>query len=218
MRAQVDRMAAALSQAESYEMPAPQSDDFERAIDPSILRINTSCPIHMANLKVTIDEWLQHDFAGHYQLRGPEVEEGTKFIIKFKGTPELAGTKVQKANAMLRQDDGKWKRLKATTRNNIETNVYISTDKNRKMVKTEIVTKKLKDVFDKIHPDQRFHTNRQKGLVYRPWKPPLAMVLVKSDQVTLQWNNSQVDESIQKEAVAEAFREAQAGTAIQWSI
>ena len=217
-RAELDRMAAALSRAESYEIPAPQSDDFERNIDPSILRINTSHPINLANLKTTVDAWLQKDFAGQYLLRGPEVEEGTKFVVKFKGTPDLAGSKVQKANAILRQDDGKWQRLKATTRNNIETNVFISTDKNRKMVKTEIVTKKLKDIFEKIHPDQKFHSNRQKGLVYRPWKPAIAMVVIKPDNVTLQWNNSQVDESIQKEAVAEAFREAQEGTAIQWSI
>ena len=78
-------MSKVLALSESATPPPdPRAEEFDREPEYSLLRVNTDQLVHKSDLKKTIDEWLLPDFnQADFVLRGPEVEAGKFFSIKY---------------------------------------------------------------------------------------------------------------------------------------
>ena len=91
-------------------------------------------------------------------------------------------------------------------------------DKNRKMISTEILTKKLGALIAKNVVGQKVVPKRAEGKVWVGWTPVAWITVISNEEFKLQWNTKKADElALPKEQIEVALRGAGRETEeIEW--
>jgi len=196
--------------------------NFERVIDITILTVTTQAALAKDKVSEALTPWLDElqIASGGWKLTGPAL--GKRFSIQFAGNAGLAENRQNKAFELLRNSDRQWREFYATAPDGARTKIFIGRDKNQKMVKTEVGTKKLADIVKKLHPTLDTFAKRADGIISVNWQP-LIKLDVKAGKLpaTLNWNIKAADDlHIDRELIATEFRkfEAAKNQDVEWSV
>ena len=174
------------------------SDDFDRALNPTILTIGAE---DMATKKSVTDAaagWLDNDRIRispedpGYIIKGRDTDKS--FTVQFTGEVGLAAGKAITALDLLR-NDGNWLRLTARTPprkdlpDGVLTRLFINPDKNGSMRKVEIAIRDLTRLMLTELPDCRFSCNKKAGILYANNLPLAHIECISSEEITVKWHN-----------------------------
>ena len=155
--------------------------------------------------------------ADHWSLAGKEV--GKYHILQFKGSSGLAQTRARKFMALQRlPGDAGWRKLKGRDEHGQLQDIYVDGDKNRKMVSTEILTKKLGGLIAKHASGLKVVPKRAEGKIWIGWTPVAWITVVSREEFNIQWNIKKSEElALPKEQIEVALRGAGRETEeIEW--
>ena len=219
MREDLDKIKAQLLIAENASgiRDAIDNDNFDREIDPTIIKINSRKPVGHEFLKKAASDWLDPSFADLYKVQGETAELIKSITVQFKGIPVVAAKHVDRALRSLRRDDGSWTQLTAKDEAGESVNIYAGPDKSSKQVRTEIDSKKLHTIFQQLYPGTKFHLLRRDGVISVNFKK-LARVVPQPDKETIiEWDfDTASSVSIDKIVVSGDFRNISDGSKTDW--
>ncbi len=112
-----------------------------------------------------------------------------------------------------------WRKLSALDENGSAQPLFVDGDKNPKMVRTEVLTKRLAALLEK-HTKKKFFPKRKEGKVFIDYAPVARLQITAADAFIVEWNLSKVAElGLDKAAITEELRAAGPGEAdIQWGV
>ena len=193
--AEVDHLRRGLAIA-SAPVPPPilAAGDFDRDIDPCIVRIRTSEVVSKDSAFEGVQSLiagLRLDDPNSVQIEGKVV--GKSFALRFSGAPGLAGSRVRKFLGM-QKSDGEWQHYTAKTPSGAEARIFLDIDKNQKTTRTELIARKSCRTLKETYPAHSFFLKKADSTVCVNWVP-LLRVQVESPQVhKLEWNPQLVEE------------------------
>ena len=224
----VKKLQVGLAIAESVEPPliAPSFDaNYERDIDTTIIRLNTSVAVARAVVQDAIASTLSEAAAGeNWAFEGPEV--GQRFVVRFSGAGGLGAQRCAKFLQSLKKANNEYARFYvsvAGSSQNVE--MFMGADKSAKTIRTEVCTKKLKQAVEALHPTLagRTHANRRDGRVSVDWVP-LARITVPTKEATpvITWNHAVcalhgIETVAAKNKFLDLCENARNGAAIEWA-
>jgi hypothetical protein len=204
--------------------PAAESagNSFNRAIDPTILCINTEAPVSLQSALVGA-----HALCTRAGIQTSSVEVtcdagiglGKFFTYRFGGTDLRTGTlQANKARSCLKTGPKTFEDLFLKTPDNIDTKAYINPDRNPKMRRTRLFTKKLHDVIKEIQPNPKWFADQSSGEIKWGWTPVAVVVVESFSKVSLDWNQKAVARfDIPKAEIVAAFNDATEDAAnVEW--
>ena len=196
------------------------TDDFWRALDTCIIKLRAKEVISrdaalaavsevMAEMEIEPDKWV---------LEGKEL--GKLHIVRFTGTDGIGEQRARKFMQLQKTAKG-WRRLVAADDDECEVEVFVDGDKNRSMVRCEIITRRLGGIVAGRLPDKKIVAKRQEGKVFIEWIPLVRVLVVSEDVFTVEWNRKAVDDAglrvEQRNAIdAEIQAACVAGGDVQW--
>ena len=197
---------------------------FDRAPDPTILRINAGEMIaHGAVLeavrRLAREATLKYE---QWELAGPPDGISRNFTLRLSGADGLASRRARKILDLRRNPDGSWRdnpTVMSPLGRNIE--LYISPDKSPKQLRTEQGGRKLLKAFKAVHPNKSFHLDKRAGVVSVDWSPVAKVEpKIEVNQSTVHWIPGTIERAnIDKEQVLGAFNAESGNTAgLQWQI
>ena len=224
----IKKLQVGLAIAESVEPPAaaPSFDpNYERDIDTTIVRLNTSVAVARALAQEAIASALSEAAAGeNWKVEGPEV--GQRFVVRFSGAGALAAQRCAKFLQSLRKANNEFARFYvsvAGSSQNVE--IFLGADKSAKTIRTEMCTKKLKQAIEVLHPtlSGRTQANRRDGRVSIDWVP-LARISVPTKEAipVIVWNHAVcalhgIETVAAKNKFLDLCESARNGAAIEWA-
>ncbi len=146
--------------------PPPVLDnDFDRSIDPSVVRIRSVEPIRSVAALAALQEMLTSMSLADsdYTMEGKELSRA--FTLRFHGATGLATNRVRKLLGMQREN-GTWKELECSTTNNGKSRLYLDVDKNRKTLRGELISRKLAAILKAAHPDKDIFLKKAALTIY----------------------------------------------------
>jgi hypothetical protein len=175
------------SHDESTPTLVPRYNEFKRPLNTAILKL--SCPVDVpkANLKTTMVKVLQDSGIANsnYLIHGPDI--GRWFELVWETDQRSAVLRCSQiwSNQRNGKEFKQW-HLESTVAGQ-QTKVYINLDKNRAMVRMEVVTKKLHESMSASHPLLQLSMVRRLGII--KWGAKcLARVVCHSEENTkLSW-------------------------------
>ena len=191
--------------AESQEPVTKTSLAFDRVPDPTIIKTNckasvTRDAVSSVLAKVVSDAGLEPDC---FHVKGDAISRF--FTIQFKGTANIASVRTSQVLDSLKSDEG-WKRVLVPAPDQKSIQLYLGPDKSPKRVQTEIMSKKLFEVLDKLGVGD-LHLQRRTGQIYADWKPLAMVEVVSKEQCNLLWDADLREElKINKDDVLEKFK------------
>ena len=210
IRDQIKQLEEALAVAESGPTRMPVLvDGYARSLDASVVKLRCSEKISKMAAVEGIEEVLREMGAKPEWTAWESKDDiGKLHILRFTGIDGCAEKRTTKFLQLQRLPKG-WRKLSATTPDGEKKDLFISGDKNRKMVRTEIVTKKLATLLAERYPSAQIVGKRQEGRVYSGWLP-LARVRVDTEEQTdIEWCAQTADKlKVDRTAILEAIREA----------
>ena len=146
------------------------TDDFNRPVDCTILRVNLPEEVPKAELASALRPWLEEadcESTAKADVLGPD--SGKRITIHFKGMAGVAFNRLKKARSLLRLSGGTWRSFPAvpTTAGGSCSQIYIDVDKNPCQQKRERNGKQLRQALEKLYPikNKDFRLNRVDGLI-----------------------------------------------------
>ena len=139
--------------------------NFDRQIDSTVIVVRSNTLLSTVAVANAISPWLRDGGfePSSYVIEGGELSK--RRFIRFRGLPAIAQAAVATMLRRLRAPDGEWVHLEARGADNILYPIYIGPDKNGKQTRTEIESKKLRDLLKSKHPDLVFHRNPATGVI-----------------------------------------------------
>ncbi|CAK0803619.1 unnamed protein product, partial [Prorocentrum cordatum] len=135
-----------LARARPREVPVV-SFDWDRAVDHSILVVRSPDMVPKAGVQEALTEWLKDAnfaFGKEAELVGDDM--GKQFTVAFLGPMQATReSRRRQAQGALRFPTGRWRDF-AVTVGGRRSPIFVSVDKNRKEVATEMACKKLRKV------------------------------------------------------------------------
>jgi len=184
-------------------------DGYARSLDTSVVKIRCAEKISKMAAMEGIEEVLREMGAKPDWTTWESKDDiGKTHSLRFTGIDGCAEKRTTKFLQLQRLPKG-WRKLCATTPDGEKKDLFISGDKNRKMVRTEIVTKKLATLLAERYPNAQIVGKRQEGRVFTGWLP-LARVRVDTEEQTdIEWCVQTADKlKVDRAAILEAVREA----------
>jgi hypothetical protein len=191
--------------------------EFERLLDHSIIKIRAQTEVSRKEVKQAITVVLAEMELSESQYVFDGKDELAKLhTLRFRGAGGLAGNRAKKL-LMLQNTASGWRKLHANDEKGAKWELYLDGDKNRKMVKAEVLAKKLAAAISPHLPGgKRTCVKRSAGVVSVDFVP-LARIIIKNEHAfTIDWNAIHPVKSIPKEAIEKEIRsatEASEGTA-----
>ena len=209
-RDQLKQLENALAVAESGPTRMPVLvDGYARSLDTSVVKIRCSEKISQMAAMEAIGEVLREMGAKPDWTAWESTEDiGKTHVLRFTGIDGCAEKRTTKFLQLQRLPKG-WRKLSAALPDGEKKDIFISGDKNRKMVRTEIVTKKLATILAERYPSSQIVGKKQEGRVYSGWLP-LARVRVDTEEQTdIEWCAQTADKlKVDRGAILTAVREA----------
>ena len=111
-----------------------------------------------------------------------------------------------------------WRSLSALDENQAPQQIWVDGDKNKSMVRTEVLTKKLAAIFQRQHIGRPFMARRSEGKVFSEWIPVVRVNVDTPDACEISWNMKYANElQIDRAAIELAFKEiAREPADVQW--
>ena len=200
-------------------------NEFNRRVDCTILRINTSDLVSKPEVERALRPWLMEAGCddGKAKILGPDSSR--RFVVQFKGSAHSAKLAASKARSLLRGHDGSWRHFEppSLAAGGGTTDIYINVDKNRCQQKRERDFKWLRGSFVDKYPNKKSHFNRVDGLTsYKG--VPLAQLEPQNDNLPsdIKWNLAAVaDAAVDREDIKADYKlNAKTRTSaadVQWS-
>ena len=151
--------------------PPPAGDNWSRAPDPTILKINCAVNVLVPAVREGIQEamvdYTPEEYSLSASIRGAtDATPCRYFVVKFLGPTDKAKEKVDRVMARL-FNNGDWMRLSVNPPSSLPTPLYISRDKNRQQIQLEFQTKTLRNLIQASLPAGAKATMRRaKGLIF----------------------------------------------------
>ena len=225
MQKDIDKLKKTLDLAENADTSAKvrqaiDEKQFDREIDPTIIDINAEKRVGYEHIKKTVVEWLDQDFKELFKFLGESAAPTKNVKVQFTGNTLTAATRVDKALRSLRSDDGTWTRLVARDEENQPVKLFEGPDKSKKQIRTEMESKRLRDLLRGLHPAQNFHVLRREGIISSNWKQLARVIPVAEGESVIEWNYAVVAElEIDREAAVRSFRSStKTSTQVQWRV
>ncbi len=111
-------------------------------------------------------------------MEGKEL--GKLHVLRFTGADGLAESRARKFMQLQKTAKG-WRRLVAADDDDCEVEVFADGDKNKAMVRNEIVTRRLGAIIAARLPEKKILAKRQEGKIFIEWIL-LVRVLVRSEE------------------------------------
>ena len=206
----------------SNTVPTPQTrsaNNFERAVDVTVIKINTASEVGKEDIMDIIVPWLAqcHLSPDQVDLTGQAVSKF--FTLQFKGARGLAAERVTDALKGL-WVDGKRQDFVVTSPTNKQIKVFIGPDKNAKTIKQETSSARLMHNIKAVHPERHVHVDRNQAKVFIDWIPAVQVVATgPTDPVQLVWNKhpAVAELHIKKDEVETVFfTDARSNTNVGW--
>ena len=198
-KSKVWREVSHLSQTvESSPCPAAakefrQAQQFDALPNECIIVVTCKSFIDRVSLLDGIAQWMA-DAAlqpeQDYDIPGGDTNLAKRWVITFGGDHGLQARRARKCLNLLKGSDGIWRRLKAISPLGEAVDLFLSADKSKKRIATEVLTKRLHGLIqDQLgQPTRALHMLKPEGLVTYQWKP-LAKVTANADgSAVCQWN------------------------------
>ena len=222
MRDRLTQLSTGLAVAEAAASQSPLlagAEDFERAVDTTILKVRTAEAVARRAVLALFADIVQREMGLAAEAFSVEGDELSKlFVVRFSGNGGLAEARARKF-MQLQRVGGKWRAHNVLDEHGVARQVFVDGDKNRKQIRTEVITKKLAQILTSKTKQQLFG-RRAEGKVFHAWVP-VAKVEVRGPgmEYSVLWNAAKVEElEIPKEEVTRELAEACAGAeaGIQW--
>ncbi len=197
------------------------TDDFDRQIDATIIRIHSQELVTLEEIKKTVESWAAEVAVSDFTttVTGGAASPAQRFTVSLGGVPATAAKRATKLLGTLRKSDGTWRRMQCASPNGRQVDLFIGPDKSPKQVRTEILGKQLVQAIKETHPQLPIHLLRRDGVVKTNWTSFVKVEPSSHDVAVLRWDERVVAEKgIRKEDIAEAFeRLAKGRDQPQWS-
>jgi hypothetical protein len=221
-KAEAAKMGARLIQAEEAPPISPADRSFNRIPNPSLLCVNAKEAIPLSSMSAKVATMLAKAGMGLGDVKLREARNlpaGKRFLVAFKGTPQIASGRVDRILAACRDDDGKWEQIFVEDDQGNAIQVYLGRDKSARMVSTEIATKRLHSLLVAQYPGIDFFPKRQDGEIHSSWRPLAKVDVVSKTECKLLWDVELADElQIDRSKTNEAFKARSSGRpATNWS-
>lgn len=188
--AAVTEVKREMAMADAQAPPPPQpSAGWDRAPDRTKVRISCKAEVAIAQLEEAIKPLLveANVQAADVVLDAPMgAKVSTKWTMQFKGETRKAARRADTFMEQLRGPGG-WKDVTVQLPSGGTERIYISPDKSLKTVRTEIHTKKLKDILTRLYLEHAFYPQRRDGVVAARYKPVVKLD-VREEATTLLFN------------------------------
>ena len=196
MWTQIDQLrdTIALAEAQTPITDLNRLAEWDRQPDPALFSIGAKRLISPEVLLNDLQEWihaanLQSD---HVELIGDEPAR--RVIIKVKGDPAVAIPRAMALSRALRDPSGRWKRFTSSDTQGQPVDIYISSDKSPKQIRTEVQTKKLLDLIQQRHPRLRWRAFRNKGEIHCDNVPGIKIIVRgQNDPSSIQWSEQAIN-------------------------
>jgi hypothetical protein len=194
--------------------PEEQVDNlvFDRPLDLAVLRLNTNIDVALEEVRrvaATLCAEASID-AKHVEFVGDA--SGRNFSLKFLGEPTLGARRAHKVQQLLRPTarGAPWRVLEVPVPDGSSTTLYVSGDKNGKMVQCERHLKALAKI---LKTKYKFECmlNKKDGTLSHQLRPLAKVNAIKKGTSTVQWNLEVAGElGINRDEVARDFEAAAA--------
>ena len=196
---------------------------FDALPDATCICINTKCMVDKESLSTALSPWLLDASLSDedWKLGGPATALAKRWKLLMQGDKGLASRRVGKCLGLLKGSDGIYRRFFCKTPDGEQVEIYISRDKSRKQVQTELVAKKLGKVLEPLLPAGRLHVLKQEGLLTWKWKPLARVTCYAGKSYHVHWNPAVLRlVSINREEVLESLEALHGASAdgIEWSL
>ena len=192
--------------------------EFNRQLDLSIVKIRTQTEISRKEIKKAIGTViLEMELSeSQYSIEGKD-ELSRMHTLRFRGAGGLAENRAKKFLQLQKTGDG-WRKLQALDEKGERTELYLDGDKNRKMVKTEILTKKLgAAISGHPPPGKKAYVQRSAGVVSVDFIPVARVIVKGENEITIDWNTLHPIKSIPREEIDKEIKAApEAGGNTSW--
>jgi len=191
-------LSAGLAAAEAPASQVPivvDTTQFDREIDTTILKVRAAEVVAKVAVQAFFSDMVQRELGLDGAAVVVEGDAVSKFFTaKFKGNGGLAEGRVRKFVQLQRSVDGKWRTFTVPDEHGTARQIFIDGDKNKKQIRTEVVTKKLCQILA-TKTQQQLFGRRSEGKIYHAWMP-VAKVEMQGpgSQFRMLWNNVKVEE------------------------
>jgi hypothetical protein len=218
LRAQMVELQQGLAVAEKAATQVPVeagSEEFDRPLDTTIIKIRCKEELSrqevLASIQCIIDEMGSMgtgESGPAFTITGKEV--GKYHILQFKGAGGLAQGRARKFMQLQRlPGDAGWRKLKGNDEHGQQQDIYVDGDKNRRMVSTEILTKKLGALIAKHVNGLKVIPKRAEGKIWVGWTPVAWITVTSREEFSVQWNLKKTMElGLPREQIEVALRGA----------
>jgi hypothetical protein len=189
----LEKLTVGLAAASSMAPPIPVLDnDFDRPIDPTVVRIRSVEPVRSAAALAALQEMLNsmgEITEKDYKIEGKELSRA--FTLRFGGAPGLAANRARKFLG-LQRENGAWKELECGTTANGKSRLYLDVDKNRKTQRGELISRKLSAILKTAHPDHDIFLKKAALTISSRWTPLARVLEVTGSDYRIGWNTALV--------------------------
>ena len=185
-----------ISASQLHRSPASDQRDvhFDRVPDPTILWINTEGD-KLVSTEAVVEGINAICQRGSIPLTDISVKskgganQDNNFVVSFgKGDKETGRLQVNKARQCLKDENGKFLNLSVRSAEGL-VRTYINPDRNPRMVRTRILTKKLEEAFKATHGEKKWFCDQESGDISHKFVPVVSVVVVDKKSSKLEWNN-----------------------------
>ncbi len=107
--------------------------------------------------------------------------------MRFCGAPRLAEQRARKFMQMQKTSTG-WRKLSAAYEKEEEQEMYVDADKNKKMVRTEVLTKKLAMLLDRRPGGaKKTFPKRAAGKIFLDFVPLARIMVQNAEEYAVEW-------------------------------
>ena len=206
-------VAAANTVPSAYQLQRDHKWDSDP--DPRLIRAHVHQLISLTALRSALTPWLaKSDFleGTHFHLPDDDGSLQDNFVIQFVGPDGTAAKRSTAALSSLRQGAGRWQKIFAKTPTGKQTQIYLSADKNLCQQATEVITKKLATIIEKMIGSE-FGAARTEEVVLVAREPLALLTPASTGEVTIKWSESLANRTqINRQAAVSALEEDRAAS------
>ena len=223
INAKLDRLQAMLAVAEVAPRATEVDGTFDRAPDPTVIRLSAKELISPDAAREALRPWFDEaeigaDLWDVFPTGGGGISR--HLVVSLKGQANLAARRVRKLLDLRRLPAGGWKpNPQARTPAGRMVEIFASPDKNMKQIRTELAAKRLHRALSVLTVGKDIHHNKRSGIISIDWKPVAKVEAKPNDDFSITWNAPILtDLGINKQLVLDKFNaDGPTSTGIEWS-
>lgn len=187
-----DEMALSRATAAGAGAPPPAPPEWDRALDPAVVRISTEHVHPTADVEAFVQSLIDGaDIAGcGVVMSGPPLGD-RRFAVRFAGEPRAAARRAAQLLASVRTDTGGWRPLHIDTAGGAQSRVYLGEDKCLAQIRLEMATKRLATIIStRLSGGERVVPLRKDGVVSVDWQKVARVTVYREAPPTIAWNRA----------------------------